>query len=67
MNLDELTPKIGKHITHVSVHPVSYTSSDGWQYTTERRDVILLAAVKGYAMVRRPGCMPYVVTLKELE
>ena len=31
-----------------------------------RREVIVMAVADGYAMVRRPRCLPYVVQAKEL-
>jgi hypothetical protein len=33
----------------------------------ELRRVEVLAEAKGYAMVRRPGCMPYVAPIKEIK
>ncbi len=37
-----------------------------WTYVTEERDVVLMAISRGYAMVRRKGCFPYVCKLSEL-
>jgi hypothetical protein len=47
--------------------PVRFTPKTGWEYETERIDVEIMAQVKGYAMVRRKGCVPFVASLKELE
>ena len=34
--------------------------------TIERRKVRVMAVAEGYAMVRRPGCAPYVANMKDL-
>lgn len=36
-------------------------------HSTEPREVRVMARAEGYAMVRRPGAMPYVAPEKELE
>lgn len=36
------------------------------QYELEDIPVVLMAIAEGYAMVRRPGCAPFVVREKEL-
>lgn len=33
----------------------------------EARRVEVLAEAKGYAMVRRPGCMPYAASIKDIK
>ena len=51
------------------IHRVSTpVSCDGkkWKYETEDRDVVVLAIVGKYAMVRRPRCLPYVADVKDL-
>lgn len=57
--------KIGKPCVHVCVRPDKFDGKK-WSYFTEGRVVILMAVAKGFAMVRRKGCMPYVCQLKEL-
>jgi hypothetical protein len=56
---------VGRHVVHVAVTPESY-SGGVWTHKTEHRDVILMAVSGKYAMVRRPGCAPYVAGLKEI-
>ena len=36
------------------------------QYKEEQSEVNVMAVADGYAMVRKPRCMPFVCTLKEL-
>jgi hypothetical protein len=56
---------VGKRCTHRFDYPVAY--KDGkWISETEDRDVILMAIVNTWAMVRRPRCVPYVCHIKEL-
>lgn len=45
---------VGKRVVHVSVSPVAFVQSK-WTYATERREVILMAVSKSWAMVRRPS------------
>ena len=59
-------PYIKKHITHHAIRPVSFDSY-GWKYSEEDRDVVLLVVAGIWAMVRRPGSVPYVVHIKELK
>ena len=54
---------VGKHISHICSSPESFHK---WAYSVERRDVILLALSGKWAMVRRPGCVPYVCEVSEL-
>ena len=61
-----LSKYIGKNVIHRSELPDKLTWPEGWTYTTEDRDVVLMAVVKIWAMVRRPGCVPYVVHVKAL-
>lgn len=37
-----------------------------WINRIEEFEVIVLSIVDGYAMVRRPGCMPFVEQAKDL-
>jgi hypothetical protein len=37
-----------------------------WVYETQRVEVRVLAEAEGYAMVRRPRAMPFVVSMKSL-
>lgn len=37
-----------------------------WVVADDKRKVRVMARAEGYAMVRRPGCAPYVVSEKEL-
>lgn len=57
--------KIGNHYTQTVKNPKSFDGSK-WTHDVEQRDVVLLAVSGVYAMVRRPGCMPYVCTIKDL-
>jgi len=38
----------------------------GWIYRTEEIEVLVLAVVGPHAMVRRPGCAPFVASAKDL-
>jgi FPC/CPF motif-containing protein YcgG len=38
-----------------------------WTYSFDEHEVIVMAVVDGYAMIKRPGCMPFVVNAKDLE
>ena len=51
---------IGKHVGHAKVVRLGDRS---W---IEKRTVKLMAVKDNYAMVRYPGCMPYVAPLKEI-
>lgn len=57
--------KTGKHYIHRCVTPKSFKDGQ-WTYATENRDVILMATCRGYAMVRRPRCAPYVCMVNDL-
>ena len=50
---------------HVVRKPASLRAGK-WEYGIEERDVFVMARVDGYAMVRRPGCLPYVAPEEEL-
>src|SRR5690349_2865238 len=56
---------VGRHI----VHNCPGTEWKGGKIikTVDRRDVVLMAIVGVYAMVRRPSCGPYVASVRELE
>lgn len=43
-------------------------SFDGhsWDYETEQCEVRVMSRAEGYAMVRRPRCMPFVCSEKDL-
>lgn len=56
---------ISKRVTHRAVTPETYRDGK-WIDKTEDREVRLLAVVQGWAMVRRPKCMPYVCHIDEL-
>lgn len=57
---------VGKRVIHVCDSPVAFVQSK-WTYVTDRREVILMAVSKSWAMVRRPKAVPYVCQVKELE
>jgi hypothetical protein len=57
---------VGKRVIHVCESPVAFVQSK-WTYATERREVILMAVSKSWAMVRRPKAVPYVCQVRELE
>jgi len=57
---------IEKRVIHVAVKIDEFVDS-GWTYKTDRREVVLMAVSKSWAMVRRPRAVPYVCQLKELE
>ena len=57
---------VGDRVVHVAVSPHSFDGKR-WTHKVERRDVRLMAVSDGWAMVRRPGCVPYVCRAKELE
>lgn len=62
-----LQPFIGKHVSHIAKTPVSFNyKTKKWTHSIEIRDVILMAFANGYAMVRRPKCLPYVCDVKDL-
>jgi hypothetical protein len=52
---------------HIVRRPIKYRPSTGYEYAEERREVRVMVRAEGYAMVRRKGCMPYVVPEKELQ
>lgn len=56
---------VGRHLVHNS----RGVEVEGGRFvnTIDRRDVVLMAIVGGYAMVRRPRAMPYVASVNELE
>lgn len=45
--------------------PVSFNGKK-WTYQETEFEVIVMAVADGFAMVRRPGCMPFVVDEKQL-
>lgn len=51
--------------THTSKTP--HVVDGRIQDRTELRRVEVLAEAHGYAMVRRPGCMPYVAPVKDIK
>jgi hypothetical protein len=46
--------------------PTKYRAKTGWEYTTEQFEVSVMARSSGYAMVRRKGCITFVVSTKDL-
>lgn len=50
---------------HRCTQPDAYRGGK-WTFRTEDRDVILMAVVDKWAMVRRPRCVPYVCPASEL-
>ena len=60
------SPYIGKHVTHIVRSGKRIVQGES-QYEIETRDVILMAFSGCYAMVRRPGKMPYVCDLADLK
>lgn len=61
-----LQPLIGRHVIHTVTELVSYIGGKS-TYATEHRDVILMDVSGLYAMVRRPGCYPYVALVNDLK
>lgn len=55
-----------RHVIHLFRWP-DRMEAGKWIYREESRDVILMAVADGYAMVRRPRCVPYVALLREIE
>jgi hypothetical protein len=67
MTTVELKGLIGKRLVWVRVYPKTF-SHQKHIYGTEEIDVVLLAVAKStWAMVRRPGYMPFVINVKYLE
>lgn len=62
-----MSAPVGKKCTHVVRTPLYYAGKGPREYSTERREVTLLAVAGAWAMVRRPGAMPYVAAVRELE
>jgi len=62
---ESLSHLVGKHVSHIHAAPETHHNGK-WTYSIERRNVVLLALSGKWAMVRRPGCMPYVCEVKEL-
>lgn len=58
-------PHLHKHVTHI-VRSGRMVVAGEIQYEIETRDVILMCFDGRYAMVRRPGKMPYVCLLTDL-
>lgn len=56
---------LGARYTHTIQHPKIFIAGK-WIYETEKREVILMAVSGKYAMVRRPRCVPYVCSTKDL-
>ena len=56
---------IGRHVVHRKISP-RLKPGGGWMKETEDRDVVLMALVGAWAMVRRPKCAPYVCSASEL-
>ncbi len=55
----------GKRVIHHVKTPSAYRNGV-WTYSEEDRAVIVLAVSGGWAMVRRPRCVPYVARVSEL-
>ena len=58
-------PKKKKMMIHTILEPIG-SRGGKWTYRQDQREVEVMATAKGYAMVRRPGCMPYVAFLNDL-
>lgn len=56
---------IGKRYSQTIVQPHHFDGKK-WHFKTDVREVILCAVYKGYAMIRRPRCMPYVGNVSDL-
>jgi hypothetical protein len=54
-----------KFATHTMRVPTSFKNGR-WTYKTMSWRVRVMAVAENYAMVRRKGCVPYVVPVKEL-
>lgn len=61
--------KPGVKVRAMLTQQVPVAVSGKWSYKTERFMVEVLATSSGsgYAMVRRPGCYPFIARLNELE
>jgi hypothetical protein len=57
--------QVGAIYVWVDRAPESYTGG-AWLYREHRRAVRLMVVAEGYAMVRIPGCQPFVVSAKAL-
>ena len=55
---------VGKRVIHRAKNLEQREGKFVW--VPERRVVFLMALAKNWAMVRRPGCAPYVCATKEL-
>lgn len=56
---------VGRHVVHRKISP-RLKPGCGWMKETEDRDVVLMALVGAWAMVRRPKCAPYICFASEL-
>lgn len=63
-----LERRVGRRRVELAVHRLKGLELSGGQIKErlEAREVEVMARAKGYAMVRRKGCAPYVVSEKEL-
>ena len=55
-----------KKMIWVNKMPKKYEKGE-WKYDIEKIEVIVMTIIEGYAMVRRKGCMPFVVLANKLE
>ena len=58
--------KAGDQVIYQKRWPVSYDGKR-WHERAEDIPVRILAIAGNWAMVRRPGCMPFCVMVKELK
>jgi hypothetical protein len=57
--------KANDKVIYVTETPVSFKNGI-WENETVQFDVRVMAVAEGYAMVRRPRCMPFVCSIKDL-
>jgi len=54
-----------KRATWINRRPVRLVGGV-WEYETTEHEVLVLAILRSWAWIRRPGCVPFAVALKDL-
>lgn len=63
---DLIDLKTKDKITYDRPYPSGFKNGK-WHYNTIRCEARVMAAVEGYAMLRKKGGMPYVESIKDLQ
>lgn len=63
---DLIVLKPGVKISYARPYPKSFKGGK-WEYGINQVDARIMAIAEGYVMLRRPRCVPFIESVKDLE